>query len=53
MKKVIEMTYKKSTKGTHVYESDSEACVTTIYIKKIGMPIAHEMITVTIESPEK
>ena len=33
----IMMTYKKSTKGTHVYEADRpDECITTIYIRKDG-----------------
>lgn len=37
IKQEIMMTLKKSTKGTHVYEADSEGtCVPTLYIRKDG-----------------
>jgi len=39
MKKIIEMKWSKSTKGTHVYaNNDSDTPVPTIYIKKSGLP---------------
>jgi hypothetical protein len=48
----IEMTFKKSTKGTHVYESnDTEACITQLYIKKHGLPaVPPVFITITLEA---
>ena len=51
MKKTIRMEWVKSTKGTHVYANDeSESPVSTIYIKKSGLPSdAPRNITVTIE----
>ena len=39
MKKSVEMTLTKSTKGTHVYGNSSpDAAVSTIYIKKSALP---------------
>ncbi len=51
--KTIDMTYFKSTKGTHVYESDDDACIRTLYIKRTGFPAdaptPPQHITITVE----
>ena len=49
--KTIEMNYKKSTKGTHVYMDESEdAPVPTLYIKRQALPNeAPKKINITIE----
>lgn len=40
MKKTITMDWVKSTKGTQVYaNNDPETPVTTIYIKRTGLPM--------------
>lgn len=47
----IEMKYKKSTKGTHVYEAEDKAlAVTSIYIKRgsFSSPDNPKSVTVTI-----
>ena len=39
MKKTIEMSWTKSTKGTHVYANDEpDSPVSSIYIKRSGLP---------------
>ncbi len=54
MKKTITMEWSKSTKGTHVYaNNESDTPVSTIYIKKSGLPSeAPKSITLTIEYDE-
>lgn len=54
MKKIIEMNYTKSTKGTHVYSTDEpDAAVSSIYIKRSGLPTeAPANITLTIDYEE-
>lgn len=51
MKVQIEMTFKKETKGTYVYEnSEEDAPITVLYVKKApfkGKP--PETISVTIQ----
>lgn len=43
------MTYKKSTKGTHIYEDTREgAPIKTLYIQRDGLPQSPE-IKVTVE----
>jgi len=51
MEKNIKMDWTKSTKGTHVYaNNDSESPVSTIYIKRSGLPNdAPKKIILTIE----
>lgn len=51
MRTEINMTYKKSTKGTHVYESaDKDAPCRTIYVRRAGWPHpTPEEIRLTIE----
>ena len=45
----IEMTFKKSTKGTHVYEAP-DSNVPSIYIRKDAFPVSvPEHIFLTIE----
>lgn len=51
----VTMTYKKSTKGTHVYEdSDENTVLTQLYLKRVPLEAAFGgqhpvVITVTIE----
>ena len=48
--KKVEMTYAKSTKGTHVYQADSDV-VTSLYIKRTAFAPDEQapvIITVTI-----
>ena len=43
----VEFKYKKSTKNTHVYESDGE--ITSLYIEKEALPQpAPEKVTVRV-----
>jgi len=51
MKKTIRMEWIKSTKGTHVYaNNEPESPVSTIYIKKTGLPSdAPRNLTLTID----
>ncbi len=45
------MTYKKSTKGTHVFENQDDAvAVSSLYISRAALPIpVPQSITLTIE----
>lgn len=46
----IEMTFLRSTKGTHVYQGTDDD-IPTLYIKKSALPdTPPEVITVTIEA---
>lgn len=48
----ISMTFRKSTKGTHVYEGPEDSPIPTLYIRKNGLPASPPVfITVTIEVP--
>lgn len=48
---ILEMTFKKSTKNTHVYEADFEGAeIPTLYIKRDSMPKAvPKNITITVD----
>lgn len=49
--KTIEMTYKKSTKGTHVFENqEQDTAITVLYIKKTAMDVPPLLIRVTIDT---
>ena len=47
----VEMTFVKSTKGTHVYgNNDSKAAISSLYIKKDALPeVPPKEITITLE----
>jgi len=49
--KTIKLTYKKSTKGTHVYVDDSlDAPIPSLYVKRKALPEdAPKSLTITIE----
>ncbi len=53
--RTLKLKFKKSTKGTHVYEDDSEdAAIPTVYIKRHALPDKPpEKITVTIEYDQR
>ena len=55
MKRQIEMTYKKSTKGTHVYEDKSEhAVIPSVYIRKHGLSnTPPDVIILVIVTPDE
>ena len=48
---VLELKFKKSTPGTHVYEDKADdAAIPSVYIKKHALPTKPpETVTVTIE----
>lgn len=48
---VLELKFKKSTKGTHVYEDEhDDAAIPTVYIKRHALPTKPpETVKVTIE----
>jgi hypothetical protein len=47
---VQEMTFEKSTKGTHVFSATEEtAAVPTLYVKKTGLDGTPEALTLTLE----
>ena len=48
----VEMTYKKSTKNTYVFEEVNPDRVPTLYIKKTAFTEQPNKITVTIEVVE-
>ena len=50
----LEMAFVKSTKGTHVYgNSDSNAAITSLYIKKDALPeVPPKAIAITVEIKE-
>ena len=48
----IAMTFKKSTKTTHVYEGNDESPISVLYIKKHGLPATPPVfINISIEVP--
>lgn len=48
-KQQIELKLAKSTKGTHMYKTDADVAVTTVYIRKAFMPVAAESVILTVE----
>jgi len=49
METIVDMVYRKSTKGTHVYNAVQEdAAVTTLYIKREALP-AEAPATITVK----
>lgn len=47
---VQEMTFEKSTKGTHVFSAnDDAAAVPTLYVKKTGLDTQPESVKLTLE----
>ena len=51
MKKVIELTFSKQTKGTFVYSSDADgAIIKSVYLTRAEMPeVAPAAVTITVE----
>ena len=50
MKVEMILSLTKSTKNTHVYGTDEEVAVKTVYIQKSEMPVATPTIKLTIET---
>ena len=49
---VVSMKFKKSTKGTHVFEATDEQVdppITVLYIRKTGLAEPAQMIKVTVD----
>lgn len=45
---VVEMTFKKDTKGTQVLEA-ADAAITSLYVSKSAMPTSPKRVRVTLE----
>ena len=57
MKTALKMNYRKSTKGTHVYDAAPDeydtAAVKTVYVARAAIPSVPNTITLTLEWEDK